>query len=143
MASTRRLTSLSVHGLAAVAPLPAFLWLAPPTHWNNPVLLAALVALAVIANLHDAPLPSGIVLDAGMALALIALWRFGPLAAYVVDLVPLVVGSLARREGVFRAGNLANVAAYGWKALAAAGVLALGGHLTGAEALPWLVLAGL
>ena len=61
MASTRRLTSLAVHGAAAVALVPAFLWLAPATHWDNPVLLAALVVLAVIANLHDAPLPSGIV----------------------------------------------------------------------------------
>src|SRR4051812_26912397 len=82
-------------------------------------------------------------MDAGMALALITLAVFGPLPALLVDLVPMIVGAVVRREPLVRAGNLANVAAYGWKAIAAAGVLALGapdGLPT--SALPWLLLAG-
>ncbi len=142
MTSTRRSTSLAVHGVAAVALVPAFLWLAPSSNWNNPALLATLLALAVIVDFHDVPLPSGIRLDAGMALALIALACLGPLPAYLVDLFPLVVGGAIRREGLLRAGNLANVAAYGWKAIAAGTVLALGGSGLGTDVLPWLLLAG-
>ena len=85
-----------------------------------------LLALGVIADFHDVPLATGIRMDAGMALALITLAVLGPLPALCVDLVPMTVGALVRREPLARAGNLANVAAYGWKALAAAGILALG-----------------
>ena len=49
----------------------------------------------------------------------------------------MVVGGLVRRETLIRAGNLANVAAYGWKAIAAARVLALGA----ADGLPAAALA--
>ena len=77
-----------------------------------------------------------------MALALITLAVLGPLPALCVDLVPMTVGALVRREPLARAGNLANVAAYGWKALAAAGILALGApEGLPAAALPWLLLA--
>jgi len=123
----RRTAALAVHGIAVAALMPAFLWLAPETHWDQPGLLAALLALAVISDFHDATLKTGIRMDAGMALALIALAVAGPLAAVLVDLFPVVVGSLVRREKLIRAGNLANVAAYGWKAIAAASVLAIGG----------------
>ena len=138
----RRTAALAVHGIAVAALMPAFLWLAPPTHWDHPGLLATLLALAVIADFHDATLKTGIRMDAGMALALIALAVAGPLAAILVDLFPVVVGGLIRREKLIRAGNLANVAAYGWKAIAAASVLALGGaHGWTLEAAPWLLLA--
>jgi hypothetical protein len=140
---TRRVLGLSVHAIAVAALVPAFLWLAPPSRWDHPELLVALLLLGVIADFHDVPLPTGIRMDAGMALALITLAVFGPLPALLVDLVPMVVGAVVRREALVRAGNLANVAAYGWKAIAAAGVLALGapdGLPT--SALPWLLLAG-
>ena len=77
----RRTAALAVHGFAVAALMPAFLWLAPPTHWDHPGLLATLLALAVIADFHDATLKTGIRMDAGMALALIALAVAGPLAA--------------------------------------------------------------
>jgi hypothetical protein len=125
-----------------VALVPAFVWLAPASHWDQPGLLVALLLLGVIADFHDVPLPTGIRMDAGMALALIALATLGPLPALLVDLVPMTFGALVRREPLARAGNLANVAAYGWKALAAAGVLALGPHGLSAAVLPWLLLAG-
>jgi hypothetical protein len=138
----RRLAELALHTALAVALLPAFVWLAPASHWDQPGLLLSLIALGIICDFHDLPLPSGIRFDAGMALALIALACLGPLPALVVDLVAMLVGALIRREPLVRAGNLANVAAYGWKLLAAAGILALGpGGLTLAV-VPWLVLAG-
>jgi hypothetical protein len=138
----RGTTALAIHGLAVAALMPAFLWLAPETSWDRPELLAALLALAVIADFHDATLNTGIRFDAGMALALIALAIAGPLAALLVDLFPLVVGGLLRHQKLIRAGNLANVAAYGWKAIAAALVLSLAGaHGLAADIAPWLLLA--
>src|SRR3954465_1032393 len=138
----RGTTALAIHGLAVAALMPAFLWLAPETSWDRPELLAALLALAGIADFHDGTLNSGIRFDAGMALALIALAVLGPLPALLVDLFPMAVGALVRGQSLIRAGNLANVAAYGWKAIAAAGVLALGPRTLGPELLPWLMLAG-
>jgi hypothetical protein len=137
-----RSSSLLFHGAAVVALVPAFLWIAPETRWDRPGLIAVLLALALIADFHDATLNTGIRFDAGMALALIALAIAGPLAAVLVDLFPLVLGGLIRRERLLRAGNLANVASYGWKAIAAALVLALG-HVSGlvVDIAPWLMLA--
>jgi hypothetical protein len=137
----RRTAALAIHGLAVAALLPAFLWLAPETSWDRPELLAALLALAVIADFHDATLNTGIRFDAGMALALIALAVAGPLAAVLVDLFPMVVGGLIRREKLIRAGNLANVAAYGWKAIAAAAVLSLAAVQGLSAEMPWLLLS--
>ena len=138
----RGTSALAIHGLAVAALMPAFLWLAPETSWDRPELIAALLALAVIADFHDATLNTGIRFDAGMALALIALAVAGPLAALLVDLFPMVVGGLLRRQKLIRAGNLANVAAYGWKAIAAALVLSLAGtHGLAAQVAPWLLLA--
>jgi hypothetical protein len=139
---TRRLSGLAIHAAAVAALVPAYAWLAPASRWDRPGLLLALLALGIVADFHDVPMPSGIRLDAGMALALIALATLGPLPAYLVDLVPMVVGGLVRREQLVRAGNLANVAAYGWKELAAGCVLALGAPAGLPLALlPWLLLA--
>jgi hypothetical protein len=140
--STRRCIALALHGLAVVALIPAFLWLAPESTWDRSGLLLALLALAVIARFHDVPLSAGIHFDAGMALALIALAVAGPLPALLVDVFPMVVGALVLREPLVRAGNLANVAAYGWKAIAAGLVLSLAAvDGLAAEAAPWLLLA--
>jgi hypothetical protein len=120
MPRTRRATGLAIHATAVAALVPAFIWLAPASRWDRPWLLLALLALGVIADFHDVPLPTGIRMDAGMALALIALALFGPLPALLVDLVPMVVGALARREPLIRAGNLANVAVVPWLLVAGA-----------------------
>ena len=106
------------------------------------MLLAALVALGLIAQPPRRSAAVRHLLDAGMALALIALWRFGPLRRLRRRPRP-PRGRLARapRE-VFRAGNLANVAAYGWKALAAAArARARAPAASAPTALPWLLLA--
>jgi hypothetical protein len=139
---TRRALGLGIHATAVAALVPAFIWLAPHSRWDRPELLLVLLALGVIADFHDVPLPTGIRMDAGIALALIALACLGPLPALLVDLVPMAVGAFARREPLLRAGNLANVAAYGWEALAASWVLALGPSGLHVDALPWLLLAG-
>jgi hypothetical protein len=140
--AVRQRTALALHGSAVAALVPAFLWLAPASRWDRPGLLLALLALAVIARFHDVPLSAGIHFDAGMALALIALAVAGPLPALLVDVFPMVVAGLVTREPLLRAGNLANLAAYGWKAVAAGCVLALGAvDGLSAAAVPWLLLA--
>jgi hypothetical protein len=140
--TSRRAASVAIHGALALALVPAFLWIAPASHWDHPALLLTLLVLATIADLHDVPLLTGIRFDAGMALALIALAIGGPLPALLVDVFPMAIGALVRRERLLRAGNLANVAAYGWKAIAAAAVLSLGAvDGLSAAAVPWLLLA--
>ena len=140
--SARRRASLAIHGAAALGLVPAFLWLAPASRWDRPGFLLALLALAVVARFHDVPLSAGINFDAGMALGLIALAVAGPLPTLLVDVFPVVVAAVLLRDPLLRAGNLANLAAYGWKTVAAASVLALGGvNALTPEALPWLGLA--
>ena len=97
-------------------------WL-PSRAGIGPELLLVLIALAVIADFNEIPLPGGLRFDAGLPLALITLAVLGPLPAILVDLVPIAVGGLIGRERIMRPGNLANVAAYGWEAVAAAALL--------------------
>ena len=138
----RRGTATAFHGLALAALVPAFLWLAPASHWDRPGLLLALIALAVIARFHDIPLAVGAHFDSGMALALIALAVAGPLPALIVDVVPMAVGAVVLREPLLRVGTMTNLSAYGWKAIAAGLVLSAGAvNGLSAEAVPWLLLA--
>ena len=65
--TTRGRFGLLVHALRVVALVPAYLLLAPAADWSEPVLLGVLFALAVIADRHDVPLPSGIAFDATAA----------------------------------------------------------------------------
>ncbi len=134
-----RLAALAFHAVAVVALVPAFVWWAPATRWN-PLLIATLAVLAVLADLHDVPLRGALRFDAGMALALIAVIAAGPLAALAIDVLAILTGAIVRRERLLRPGTLANVAAYGWKSIAAAAVLALAPG-EAIDALPWLLLA--
>jgi hypothetical protein len=137
----RERLGLFAHGLAALALIPAYLLLAPSSDWSRPLLLAVLCALAVIAVWHDVPLPAGIQFDATAALALIAVALAGPLPALAVIFPPIVVNAMLGRERLLRAGNLANVAAYGWYTLAGALLLELFAP-TGAAAVGWLLIVG-
>jgi HD domain-containing protein len=121
--TTRARAGLAVHAAAALALIPAYILLAPDSDWSDPGLLAVLAALAIIAVRHDVPLPSGIAFDATVALALIAVALVGPLAAFAVIFPPIAVNALSGREQLLRAGNLANLAAYGWYTLAGGIVL--------------------
>ena len=142
--TARERAGLAAHGLAALALVPAFAVLAPASDWNRPGLLVVLLALATIAICHDVPLPSGISFDATAALALIAVALAGPLPALAVILPPIALNALRGRERLLRAGNLANVAAYGWYTLAGALVLeAFAPDPTALDALAWLFVAGL
>jgi hypothetical protein len=141
--SSRPRAQLAIHGAAVAALAPALIWLVPESHWDRPGLLLVLIALAVIADFNEIPLLSGLRFDAGLPIALIALAVLGPLPAILVDLVPIAVGGLVRRERIIRPGNLANVAAYGWETVAAATLLAVAGvSALSLEAVPWLLLAG-
>src|SRR5215216_1129087 len=140
----RERAGLAVHAAAALALIPAYALLAPPSSWDQPLLLAVLLALAVVVIRHDVPLPSGISFDATAALALIAVALAGPLPALAVIFPPIAVNALCGRERLLRAGNLANLAAYGWYTLAGALLLQLvAPDPTAPGAFAWLLVAGL
>jgi hypothetical protein len=141
--TTRGRTGLVVHGAAVLALVPAYLLLAPEARWSHPGLLAVLFALAVIADRHDVPLPSGISFDATAALALIAVALAGPLPAFCIIFPPIAVNALFGHGRLLRAGNLANLAAYGWYTLVAGVLLE---QFPPSDAVPvalaWLVAVG-
>jgi hypothetical protein len=126
-----------------LALVPAYLLLAPSARWDQPLLLAVLFALAVIADRHDVPLPSGISFDATAALALIAVALAGPLPAFAIIFPPIAVNALFGHGQLLRAGNLANLAAYGWYTLTAGLLLQ---HFPpaadGPAAITWLIAVG-
>jgi hypothetical protein len=134
---------LGIHAGAALALVPAYLVLSPVAEWDQPLLLAVLFALAVIADRHDVPLPSGIKFDATAALALIAVALAGPLPAFAVIFPPIAVNALLGHGRLIRAGNLANLAAYGWYTFAGGLLLE---HLASGAGTPamigWLVVVG-
>jgi hypothetical protein len=140
----RRRASLTIHAALVAALVPAHALLAPAANWHEPVVLAMLAVMAVVVDRHDIPLPSGIRFDALIAVVLIAVAIGGPLPAFLVALVPMVVNAVTGHERLLRAGNLANVAAYGWYTLA--GGLVLGAAApdpVAPQAIGWLVVAGL
>jgi hypothetical protein len=104
------------------------------------------VVLLVLANVvirHDVPLPSGISFDATTALALITVALAGPLPALAVIFPPIAVNAICGRERLLRAGNLANLAAYGWYTLASSLMLhAFAGGLTTLGVFGLLIAAG-
>ena len=114
-----------------MALVPALIWLAPASRWDQPGLLVLLIALAVIADFNEIPLARGVRFDAGLPLALITLAWLGPVPAILVDIVPIAVAGLLRGQRIIRPGNLSNLAAYGWEAVAASTLLAaVGRHVT-------------
>src|SRR5215203_3716990 len=132
--TVRERAGLAVHLCAAVALVPTYLLVAPPSDWSQPLLLAVLLALAIVAVHHDVPLPSGISFDATAALALIAVALVGPLPALAVIFPPIAVNALLGRERLLRAGNLANLAAYGWYTLAGGLIIEAAGAPPGSTA---------
>jgi hypothetical protein len=139
----RRRSVLGIQGALSLVLVPAVLLWAPTVATPAPLLVAVLVALAVITDHHDVPLPSGIRFDATIALALISLAIAGPATTLLLLNAPMAVNALTGRERLWRAGNLANVASFA--ALTLAGAVAL--YLlpmepTAPTALPWLVAIG-
>jgi hypothetical protein len=107
-------------------------------------MLAVLVVLGLIAIRTEVSLPAGITLEALSALGLIATAVAGAGPALVVLLAPIVVHAVTGRERLLRAGNLANVAAYGTYALVGAALLAVvAPDATSPTAFGWVLLVGL
>ena len=141
--TTRERAILALHVFSVVSLVPGYLLLAPEAHWDKPLLLGVLFALATVTIFHDVPMGRNIHFDATTSLALIASALVGPLPALSVILPPIAVNALVGRERLLRIGNFVNVAAYGWYALAG-GVLVqtLAPDLTSATAVGVLLAAG-
>jgi hypothetical protein len=118
--SARQRAGLTVHLLASLALIPGFLLLAPPSSWDDSLLIIVLWTLAVIADRSDVPLPAGVRFDATIALMLLCVALVGPVPALGIYLAPVVVNAVCGHERMLRAGNLANLASGGWQAIAAA-----------------------
>jgi hypothetical protein len=140
----RRLLRLLPHAVLVTGLVPAFLWLAPPSRWDEPLLLLTLGVLAVLADRADVPLPNATRLDATIALSLITVALMGPLPALLIAFVPSVVSAATGGKPLVRVGTLANAAAYGWEAVAVSLLLAhaVAGQPDQLTALPWLLLVG-
>ena len=135
---------MAIHAVLLAALIAGYAVLAPPSRWDDPLLLAVLVTLGIIAIQTEVRLPAGISFEALSALGLITTALLGALPAVVVTLTPIVVSALTGRERLFRAGNLANLVAYGGYALAGAVVLdAAGVAATTPAAFGWLLLVGI
>lgn len=128
--------------LVALAALPT---VAPPSSWDQPVLLGALAAIAAVAYLAEARLKvaSRIFFGATLVVALVALAIGGPLPALAVWAVPDLLARLAlRRESLLSPALIANVSSYALAVLAGAALLALAGSPSGAAIAPALFSAG-
>ena len=139
----RQRLGIAIHATLVALLIPAYALLWPDWSLADPIALAALAVMAVVVDRHDVPMPSGIRFDALMAVALIAVAIGGPLPAFAIALVPMLFNAVTGYERLFRAGNLANFAAYGWYTLAGGLLLqATAADPTSAAALGWLVVAG-
>lgn len=141
----RRRAGVAVLALAALGLVPGFLFLAPASRWDAPLLVVALGALAVIAYHSRVPLPPGVQFDGSLALMLIAVALLGPLPALLaVGMLPWAINAVTGREPRLRTGALADLASYGWQAIAAVLVLEAAGvrDPISPGAVGWLMAAG-
>ena len=135
---------LGIHVALVAALVPAYELLAPASRWDDPVLLLTLAALGVVAIRTEVRLPTGISFEALSALALIATALAGPLPALLTTLGPIALNASAGRERLLRAGNLANLAAYGWYCVAGAALIqAAAPDPSAPDAFGWLLVLGL
>jgi HD domain len=138
----RRRAALALLGLAVLSLPAALAVLAPPERLHDPVLFAALIAIALACHTGQVTLKTRVPVkvDAGYAVVLIAVAFWGPAAGLAVYLTWDVANRLIVREyAVFTTGALANLASYGWSAIAGAELL----RLAGVTALEPRALAGL
>ena len=135
---------VAIHLVLLAALVVGYVTLAPPSAWDDPLLVAVLLTLGIIAIHSEVPLPAGISFEALSALGLITTALLGPLPAALVILTPIIVSAMTGRERLLRAGNLANLVAYSGYALAGALVLqAAGVDPTSPAAFVWVLLAGI
>ena len=123
-----------------------FALLVPHSDWGQPVLLASLAAVSAIAYGAEARLKAAnrVFFGANLIVALVALAAIGPVAAFVIWLVPdLLTRFVLRSERRLSPGFAANVGSFAIACLAGAGLIALAGSPGGAHIVPALYAAGI
>src|SRR5690349_5469896 len=94
----QRVLAVAIHAMAVVALVPAFLWIAPPSHLARPLLLSVLFAATALAGISDVLLDNRLRFDATLPLALLALVLGGPLPAFALLVMPIVLEAAVRRH---------------------------------------------
>ena len=97
--------------LALFGLIPAFA-LAPPSHWDQPVLLLALGAIVLVSLSGMVAIKQATFLDAEFVAVLLAVAFAGPLPAACVWLAAEAVYFLFDQHRI--EAHLANIASYGW-----------------------------
>ena len=110
--------ALSVIALAAA--VPAYLFLAPESHWQPESLVVVLLVLSFVSHSAGAHVRGDVTLDATFVAALVALVFLGPLPCAVVFAAPELSAWTERRRVMSLLGN---TAACIWGALAGAWTL--------------------
>jgi hypothetical protein len=124
----RRRAALGILGAAVLALPFALRFLAPPTSLHDPLLLGALIAIAMAGHTGQVTLKTRVpvTFDGGIAAALVAVAFWGPAAGLAVYLTWDIANRLiVRAFPVFTPGALANLASYGWAVIVAASILKL------------------
>ena len=137
--------ALAFNVIPAALALTAFVVIAPPADWSQPIVLAALALIAGVAFFAEAKLKGvGAFFSATIICALVALVIAGPLPALAVWLVPDFLNRVVlRRVPVFTPGLVANVASYALALLAGEGILLLAAAPSPLAELPAIYCAGL
>jgi HD domain-containing protein len=118
------LLALVLGGLAAAALVPAFPALAPDSSWSPAEVSAALAAIALIGFFSAAAVKEVTLhVDADFTVALLALVLLGPAPAAAIWITTDILAWTCKRPPLH--AILANIASYGWAALAASLVLDL------------------
>ncbi len=132
--------------MTAVVTAAAFAALALEARWDQPVLLAALAAIAAVAFFAEVrlKLATATYFDASIVVALLALAIGGPVPALLVWLVPDLIARFIVPSYRFGSpGHVTTVTSYALALLAAAGILELAAAPSAAAAAPALFTAGL
>jgi HD domain len=140
----RRTFALATIFCGLIGLVPAFIWLAPASHWHRAGLLIGLWGLAGCTMLGEVALKQSVPVQfhALTVIGVLTLLVAGPIPALIAWLLPDLAGRLLlRRYRVFTPGFAANIASYGWCVLAAAGVLAATGINSLSPAVATSVLA--
>ena len=142
----RELTAIALNLLPLLLGVGGLALLVPHSDWGQPVLLASLAAVSAIAYGAEARLKAAnrVFFGANLIVALVALAAIGPVAAFVIWLVPdLLTRFVLRSERRLSPGFAANVGSFALACLAGAGLIALSGSPGGAHIVPALYAAGI
>jgi hypothetical protein len=144
--SERALIAIALNLVPALLAVAAFILVAPPSDWSDPVLIAALAAVSAIAYGAETRLKSAnrVFFGATLVIAVVTLAVAGPLPALLVWLVPDLIARVAlRSERWMSPGFVANLGSYALAVLVGAWMLELAGSPAGTEMAPALYAAGI